>query len=161
VNAYRTVSHSIVDITLGLAHWAAACLREARRKEVIDMAKSAKVKATLVDAVDVKAVWEMVPNFVMGDVSLNEFTAICDAADSLDKEYAKKDVELTNARVNRDEKARQLADLVTRFRSGIRSIYGPDSPMYEKAGGTRSSLRKSRRPTEAAPATNAAARSNA
>jgi len=58
------------------------------------MAKSAKVKATLVDAVDVKAVWEMVPNFVMGDVSLKEFTAICDAADSLDKEYAKKDVSL-------------------------------------------------------------------
>src|SRR2546428_13501013 len=84
VNAYRTVSHSIADITLGLAHWAAACLREARRKEEIDMAKSAKVKATLVDAVDVKAGREIVPNFVMGDVSLNEFTAVRDATDSRD-----------------------------------------------------------------------------
>jgi len=125
------------------------------------MAKVARVKPTLANAVDVKAVWEMVPNFTMGDVSLNEFTAIHDAADGLDKEYAKKDVELTNARVNRDEKIRQLADLVTRFRSGIRSIYGPDSAMYEKAGGTRSSLRKSPRPSDAAPATTGTATSNA
>jgi len=49
------------------------------------MAKVARVKPTLADAVDVKAVWEMVPNFTMGDVSLNEFTAIHDAADGLDK----------------------------------------------------------------------------
>ena len=121
------------------------------------MAKIANVKVTLTDAGDVKAVWEAIPDFKMGSISLNDFIAVHDDADVLQKEYAKKDIELTGVKGNRDDKVRQLGDLITRFRSTIRGVYGPDSAVYEQAGGTRTSSRKS--PTrigKAASATSAA-----
>jgi hypothetical protein len=123
------------------------------------MAKIANVKATLKDAADVKAVWEALPDFKMGSISLNDFGAVHDEADVLQKEYAKKDVELSGVKGNRDDKIRQLGDLITRFRSGVRSVYGPDSAVYEQAGGTRNSARKSptRKAKASAPASNAVA----
>ncbi|HYR89528.1 MAG TPA: hypothetical protein VE422_35970 [Terriglobia bacterium] len=64
-------------------------------------------------------------------------------------------------KANRDDRVRELSDLVTRFLSGIRAAYGPDSAVYEQAGGTRSSLRKSpTRQAGAASVTNTAATSN-
>ena len=118
------------------------------------MAKSIRPRATLADALDVKSVWQAVPDFTMGDISLKQFVAVHDAADSLDKEYSTKDVELTGVKNKRDEKARLLGELVTRFRSGMRSIYGPNSSQYEQAGGTPNSARKA--PTRKAKATPAA-----
>jgi hypothetical protein len=50
--------------------------------------------------------------------------------------------ELTGLMDVRDDHARTLSDLVTRVRSGVRAIYGPDSPQYEQAGGVRRSERK-------------------
>ena len=44
---------------------------------------------------------------------------------------------------NRDDKVRELRDIVVRFRLGLRSSYGADSALYEQAGGTRISARKS------------------
>ena len=123
------------------------------------MAKIVKVKETLAEAFDVKAVWEKIPDFKMGPISLNDFIAAQDSAESLDKEYATKDAELTGVKANRDEKARKLGELITRFRSGIRSAYGPDSVMYQQAGGTRSSLRRSpSRQSQAAPSAEAGAK---
>ena len=123
------------------------------------MAKIVKVKETLAEAFDVKAVWEKIPDFKMGPISLNDFIAAREAAESLDKEYATKDAELTGVKANRDEKGRQLGELITRFRSGIRSAYGPDSVMYQQAGGTRSSLRRSpSRQSQAAPSAEAGAK---
>jgi hypothetical protein len=37
----------------------------------------------------------------------------------------------------------ELNDLVTRFRSGVRAAYGPDSAQYEQAAAVRKSARKS------------------
>ena len=107
------------------------------------MAKIAKVKEALSDAVDVKAVWDAIPDFKMGSISLTDFIALRDETDILDKKYSTKDVELTGVKSLRDEKARLLSGLITRFRSGMRSCYGPDSSQYEQAGGTPSSARKS------------------
>ena len=118
------------------------------------MAKIVRIKDTLVEAHEVQTVWEKIPDFKIGPISINDFMAARNAAESMDKDYSTKDVELTGVRVNRDEKARQLSELITRFRSGIRSAYGPDSVMYQEAGGTRSSLRRSpTRPSQAAPST--------
>jgi hypothetical protein len=117
------------------------------------MAKIAKVKVVLSDAVDVKAVWNAIPDFKMGGISLNDFIAVRDETDSLDKEYSTRDVELTGVKNKRDDKARLLDELITRFRSGMRSTYGPDSSQYEQAGGTRNSSRKS--PTRKARAASA------
>ena len=106
------------------------------------MAKIVNVKAALQDAGDVRAVWAAIPDFAMGSVSLKDFITVHDQAEVLQKEYAKKDIELTGVKGNRDDKVRQLGDLITRFRSTVRGVYGPDSPLYQQAGGTRASARK-------------------
>ncbi len=107
------------------------------------MAKTIKVKASLSDAASVRTVWESNPGFMIGTIGLNDFIAAYDAAEALDKGYAKKDVELTGVRSKRDDKARELFSLVTRFRSAVRGHFGPDSTEYGQAGGTRSSARRS------------------
>ena len=108
------------------------------------MAKISNVKKVLKHAGQIKTVWEAIPDFKMGSISLNDFNAVHDATDSLIKEYASKDVELTGVKGRRDDKARELRELITRFRAGIRASYGSDSPQWEQAGGTRMSVRKSR-----------------
>jgi len=106
------------------------------------MAKSSKVKTTLEDAGQAKAVWQAHPDFKIGEIGLTEFTATLDAAEGLAKEYASKTVALTGARVCRDSKMEELNDILTRFRSGVRAAYGPDSAQYEQAGAVRKSARK-------------------
>ena len=115
------------------------------------MAKTLRLKETLAEALDVQSVWQAIPDFKMGDVSLTDFTAAANAADSLTKQHKNNAVERAGLRANRDDKVRKLNELVTRFRSGIRAAYWPDSPLYQQAGGTRLSARKSpRRPAEPA-----------
>ena len=46
----------------------------------------------------------------------------------------------------RDDKARQLSEYITRFRSLMRAIYGPHSKEYGQAGGTRVRDRKAPKP---------------
>ena len=110
------------------------------------MIKNPSVKATLKDAGSVRTVWESVPDFRMGNVSLDDFIAIHEATDASNKEYAKRDVELTGIKNARDDKAQELSELVTRFRSGMRSTFGPDSAQYGQAGGTRIRDRKAPKP---------------
>ena len=106
------------------------------------MAIKTQVVNTLKEAHQVQTVWETIPDFSMGEIALKDFIAIQTGADELSKSYSAKDNELTGIRVNRDDKFKQLRDLVTRFRSGMRAAYGSDSEQYERAGGTRSSSRK-------------------
>jgi hypothetical protein len=115
------------------------------------MAKTVKIKQTLSEAHDVKAAWETVPDFKIGDLSLNDYLAVLSAADALDKEHIKSNVTHTGLKAKRNDKLREVSELITRLRSGIRGAYGPDSPIYEQAGGVRTSARKPRsRKTDAA-----------
>jgi len=115
------------------------------------MAKNPNVKATLEDALLVLSVWKTIPDFKIGDVSLNDFNGAINSTDILAKQHKNDRAQLAGLKANRDDKVRQLSEIVTRFRSGIRSHFGPDSPLYEQAGGTRSSSRKApKRQTEAA-----------
>ena len=107
------------------------------------MAKTVRVKSTLSEALDVKAAWEAVPDLKIGDVTLNDFVAAYNAADALHQDHVKTTVMRTGVKANRDDKVRKLNEFITRFRSTIRGVYGPDSPLYEQAGGTRTSARKS------------------
>jgi hypothetical protein len=50
--------------------------------------------------------------------------------------------QLTALRNDEGACAAKGADLVTRIRSALRGVYGPDSTQYEQAGGTRRSERK-------------------
>ena len=110
------------------------------------MIKNPSVRLTLKDASSVRTVWESIPDFKMGSVTRDDFIAIHDETEAFTKEYAKKGVELKGIKGKRDDKAQQLSDLITRFRSGMRSIYGPDSPQYGQAGGTRSREHKAPKP---------------
>src|SRR3990172_3209844 len=110
------------------------------------MAKAPSVKATLKDATAVRTVWESNPDFKMGSVVLDDFIAIHDATATSDKEYAKRRVELTGMKGKRDDKARQLSEFITRFRSLMRATYGADSTEYGQAGGTRIRDRKTPKP---------------
>jgi len=122
------------------------------------MPKNPKIKETLAAALDVQSVWKTIPDFKMGDVSLTDFNAAANAADSLTKQHANNAVERAGLRAHRDDKVRKLNELVTRFRSGIRAAYGPDSPLYQQSGGTRLSARKSaKRATEPASEASASA----
>ena|SRR5947207_11901098 len=122
------------------------------------MAKNPRARPTLADARDVQSVWQTIPDFKMEGVSLNDFSVAMNAADELAKQHASNAVDRAGLKANRDDKVRHLSGLVTRFRSGIRGIFGPDSPLYEQAGGTRSISRKSpKRQAGAAPAAPAAA----
>jgi hypothetical protein len=82
------------------------------------------------------------PTFSMGEVTaltLKTDMSTLIAADEAVEEQRQKLTALLNAR---DAQSATLNELVTRARSGIRAVYGPDSTQYEQAGGTRKSERK-------------------
>ena len=106
------------------------------------MARNINPKVTMTEGKTVQTVWTGISSFKMEDVGAKDFNAIYDEAVELNDAYDKHKLELTGIREHRDDKLRQLNELITRFRSGMRSTYGPDSPQYEQAGGTRTSNRK-------------------
>ena len=107
------------------------------------MAKNPRANETLKKAGRALAVWQTIPDFKMGSVSLNDFATAFNAMDTLTKQHVNHTVEGAGLKANRDDKARQLNELVVRFLTGIHSTYGPASPLYEQAGGTRPNARKS------------------
>ena len=116
------------------------------------MPKKPKMKETLAAALDAQALWKTIPDFKMGDVSLNDFSTTVTATYTLAKQHANNGVERAGLKAHRDEKVRELSELVTRFRSGIRAAYGPNSALYEQSGQTRSNARKSPKRLTGAPA---------
>jgi hypothetical protein len=88
-------------------------------------------------------VWSENSTFSMGEVTAATFkekiTAVTEADLAVEAERQKLTA-LINAR---DAEIASLNQLVTRARSGMRSVFGPDSTQYEQAGGTRASERKS------------------
>ena len=115
------------------------------------MARKISFKETLDDAVRAIALWKMIPTFKIGDVDLNNLVGIHDEARALIDGYLKEKLELAGLKHRRDNKIRDLSNLLTRFRSGMRGQFGLDSIEYAQAGGTRSSARKPRRRKPKAP----------
>ena len=99
------------------------------------------VPAVLSAADKIKNTWAANPTFTLGDMTLESFTAAHDAVNQHETEIETKRHELQGLLDNRDDKARELQDLCTRALSGFRAVYGPDSPQYDQAGGTRRSER--------------------
>lgn len=103
-------------------------------------------------------VWEANPEFSLGAVTKQSTVAAIDALETAHAVVESKRTELTALIDQRDSKAVEVSQLVTRARSGIRAVYGPDSYQYEQAGGTRSSERQARRSSSnGAPAVQASA----
>ena len=65
------------------------------------------------------------------------------SATTLDSQIASLEVQLTNARNQRDAIYATIWDKVKRVRAGVKANYGDDSSQYEMVGGTRLSDRKS------------------
>src|SRR5262245_41289005 len=106
------------------------------------MARKINSKETIADGNTVQNIWIGIPEFKMGNIGVKDFNASYAEAVALDQDYNEKDLELTGIRERRDDTLRYITQLVSRFRSGMRSTYGPDSPEYQQAGGTRTSNRK-------------------
>jgi hypothetical protein len=96
----------------------------------------------LSDAQKIVNVWTENPTFSMGEVTATTFrdkmTMLMDADLAVEAERQR----LTALINTRDAEIASLNQMVTRARSGIRSVFGPDSTQYEQAGGTRASERK-------------------
>jgi uncharacterized alpha-E superfamily protein len=89
---------------------------------------------------------------VLGTLTPANLTADITAATTLESQMASLEIQLTNARNQRDALYSGMWDKVKRVRSGVKANYGDDSSQYEMVGGTRLSERKSptRRVTVAA-----------
>ena len=102
--------------------------------------------SVITDAERLAQVWGENTQFSMGDVTLDGLRAAI--------------IKLQQLRHSRDEARIKLSKLVddtsdqmklvegynTRGRSGMKSIFGPDSAQYAQVGGTRQSERKPRSP---------------
>lgn len=89
--------------------------------------------------------WEDNPTLALGELTLAKFQA---ALADLRAKHGRVQELRDTLTVSTDEfnaAADLVRDLNTRFRGGVRAVYGPDSTQYELAGGTRTSERK--RPT--------------
>jgi hypothetical protein len=107
---------------------------------------SLSAPAVLESAAKIKATWVANPTFVLGELTLQAFTAAFDNVTQLEAAIDEKRRELQALLNDRDDRTRALQDLNTRALSGIRAVFGPDSSEYDQAGGTRRSERQTRRP---------------
>ncbi len=99
------------------------------------------IAQVLADGGKIKATWAANPTFNLGEVTLASFTALYDKVAAADATIEAKRHELQGLLDQRDDDGRALQELTTRALSGFRAVYGPDSPQYDQAGGTRRSER--------------------
>ena len=106
------------------------------------------VSDDLKDAERIVDVWDANPTLTVGigDKAITKDDVKTDIADitDMDAHIAEVRTMLTGLIRQRRNRKKGLDDKVTRTRSGIRGAFGPDSPEYSQAGGTRTSERKPR-----------------
>jgi len=108
------------------------------------MRKHIKATTALTLGRQVAEIWKANPSYRMEEVKLEDYVTFLEATNALDKTFAQREVELAGIKAIRRDQIYKLYSLVTRFRSGMYSHFGPDSLQYGQAGGTRSSDRKPR-----------------
>jgi hypothetical protein len=97
------------------------------------------------DARKVVDVWTANPTLSLGELSKESLVQAVDALETAHAVVETKRTELTALINDRDSKSEALTQLLSRVRSGIRAVFGPDSSQYEQAGGVRASERQVRR----------------
>ena len=89
--------------------------------------------------------WEQIdPNLKLGDLTLAEAKAKLTAARETDQKVEQLNLQRTAAIDSRNTQFLDLRDMVSRLRSLVRAVHGPDSSEYNQVGGTRTSERKPR-----------------
>jgi hypothetical protein len=106
------------------------------------MPKNKTIDAILAEAEQIARVWADNPTFSLGELTLAQLQS------KITSLRAKRDhaqdlrTQLTAATNDTNTEGDDVSALITRARSGIRAVFGPDSNQYEQAGGTRQSERK-------------------
>ena len=109
----------------------------------------------LKDAERIVDVWDANPTLKVGvgDKQVTKEDVETDISDinGMDEHIAEVRTMLTGLIRQRRDRKKGLDSKVTRARSSIRGGFGPDSPEYSQAGGTRTSERKPRKAKPKAP----------
>jgi hypothetical protein len=93
-------------------------------------------------------VWTDNPTFSMGGLTLTMVQTKADDLRNRNKLVEDARTELSRLIDESNDVRDEVAELVTRGRSGMRAAFGPDSPQYAQVGGTRASERKPRTKTK-------------
>lgn len=101
-------------------------------------------EAALGDADTLVQVWTDNPTFSMGELTLPMVKAKIDDLRAKDKSVDDARTDLSRLVDEANDARDEIAQIVTRGRSGIRATFGPNSPQYAQVGGTRASERKPR-----------------
>jgi hypothetical protein len=86
--------------------------------------------------------WSDNATFRVGEFDLDAARSLQAKVREISGLVRKVESELSDLIASRDTAASQLNELRTRALSGIRAHFGPDSPEYGRAGGTRKSERQ-------------------
>ncbi len=98
----------------------------------------------LTQAQTIVAAWNQIgATITLGTLLPAALTTDITSATALEAQISSLEVQLTNARNQRDALYGTLWDKVKRVRAGVKANYGDDSSQYEMVGGTRLSDRKS------------------
>jgi hypothetical protein len=108
------------------------------------MTKKQYPSDVLSQAQTIVTAWNQIgPTVVLGTLTPAALTTDITAATTLEVQMASLELQLTNARNQRDALLYGMWDKVKRVRAGVKANYGDDSSQYEMVGGTRLSERKS------------------
>ena len=107
------------------------------------MASKLSADAVPADTAKIVDVWTQNPELPLWSIKPTDLQANITRVQTLSASVQSKRTELTGLMDQRDDETRSLNETVTRAKSGLRAFYGPDSPQYAQAGGTRRSERKS------------------
>ena len=105
------------------------------------MPSGLSIDRVLADASQIINAWEANPDYSLGNLTLADLKTKQAALLAAKGVVETKNTELTALMNQRDRLGIEMSELASRLRSGFRAFYGPDSPQYKQAGGTRSSER--------------------
>jgi hypothetical protein len=106
------------------------------------MSKNISDNNLATDALSALGFWEQHPDVKLKDATYPAFKRAHEAFKAAADDVVVQEGQLRQAIVERDAQRELVQDVVTRLRSAVRGIYGPDSNEYEQVGGTRARDRK-------------------
>ena len=102
------------------------------------------IDQVLSDGEQIARVWSDNPTFTLGTMTLEQLQTMLTELRALRDRIEALRSQLTGLLNDCGTKTKAVTDVLTRVRSGVRAVYGPDSTQYEQVGGTRTSERKPR-----------------
>jgi len=108
------------------------------------MADGRNLDAVLADANRLVQVMTENPSLVLGDLTLDVVKAAVTKLNALKQSRDQMRVSLTKLVDDTNDQTKLVNSYVTRGRSGVKAVFGPNSAQYDQVGGTRQDERKPR-----------------